>query len=103
MCTPARSHLEILDTLPALLKRHTPRVIHEHNHVEERDLNEVRGELGGEAPRLGQLLERAGTVDPLGDLVEALRRVERLEVLLRRQRGAQAWSREGAGVERGPE
>lgn len=86
--TDGRSHkdvdvlLEILDSLAILLKRHTARIIHQHHHVKQTDLDEIRCELDGQLPRRRELLQRARLDDPLGNLVQVLRLVKALQVLL---------------------
>lgn len=79
----AEDHLEVVDALAALLERHRARVVDEYDSVEERDLDEVDGELSGEAPLRRELLERAGLHNAVGDALDIGRvAVERANVLL---------------------
>jgi hypothetical protein len=79
----AHSHLEVLDTLSIFLKLHRTTVIDENNDVEQRNLDEIRGELEGEFPVRREGLQRPSLDDPLSDSLEGLRRrIERLQVLL---------------------
>lgn len=80
--TSKHSHLEILDPLAVLLKLHTSRVIHQNDHVKQRNLDEVRGELDGQTPCRREGREGSGLIHAVGDLLELLRLVEGLEVLL---------------------
>jgi hypothetical protein len=79
----AEDHLEVVDTLAALLEGHRARVVNEDDSVEERDLDEVDGELGGETPLRRELLEGTSLDNAVRDALHVGRvAVERLDVLL---------------------
>ncbi len=79
----AEDHLEVVDTLAALLEGHRAGVVNEDDRVEERDLDEVDGELGGETPLRRELLEGTGLDNAVRDALNVGRvAVERLDVLL---------------------
>lgn len=79
----AEDHLEVVNTLAALLEGHRARVVDEDDDVEERNLDEVDSELGRKAPLRRELLERAGLHNALRDALDVGRvAVERANVLL---------------------
>lgn len=76
-------HLEVVNTLAALLEGHRARVVNENNDVEKSNLDKVDGKLGRKLPLRGELLERAGLDDALRDALNVGRvAVERANVLL---------------------
>lgn len=76
------SHLQIINPLAILLKRHTSRIITQDDDIKQRNLDEIQRDFLGQSPFRCDSVQSAGLSDSSGDLFEGLGRVESLEALL---------------------